>query len=108
MSPDELLQLAETLRVKPGERSLATRAALAERDRLVRELAATCFPGLTRNQQAEAIHVALSRYHAGAWRRECSDPECRHAATDRRALLWQILKARPHVPAPRTINGILR
>ncbi|WFU34072.1 hypothetical protein QA635_06430 [Bradyrhizobium brasilense] len=107
LSPDDLAALREDLRTKPGERTAETRAALAERDRLVRELAATCFSNLCRHQQSVRIHDDLARYAATTWTRTCSDTACRHADR-RRQLIWAILKARGgHVPSVRLIDDIL-
>lgn len=107
-SPAELAELRAALRTKPGERSAETKAALAERDRLVRELAATCFSALTRNAQAIAIHTELQRYAATTWVRTRGDAACRHADRLRR-LLWAILKVRGgHVPKERRLRDILR
>ncbi|GAB9242095.1 hypothetical protein BDS110ZK12_39380 [Bradyrhizobium diazoefficiens] len=103
----DLAVLRGALRTQPGQRSPETLAAIAERDRLIRELAATYFPGLSRNQQAKAIRRDLLRYAGGEWRRTRSDEVCRHR-DDRRRLIWQILELRGgHVPAVRTIFGIL-
>lgn len=107
LSPQQLADLRQALRTRPGQRSPETLAAIAERDRLVRELAATYFPGLSRNQQSVRIHAELSRYAATTWVRARADAECRHGDR-RRRLLWAILKARGgHVPCARLINDIL-
>ena len=54
----------------PGQRKWQTCAALAERDRLLREAAKRFLGGLSVAAQAERLHKALSRYCASAWRRE--------------------------------------
>jgi hypothetical protein len=107
LSLDELVQLADALRVKPGERSLATRAAIATRDELIRELGRRFYPGQSRNQQAEAIHRELQRYAGSSWLRTRADLECRHRDA-RRPLVWKILKVRGgNVPSVRLLNDIL-
>ncbi|SRR6266702_5390984 len=107
LAPDDIAKLREMLRTQPGQRRLETLAALAERDRLIRELAATCYPGLNRNQQSVRIHDELARYASTTWMRTRADLTCRHVDRLRR-LIWQILKARGgHVPCPRLINDML-
>ena len=103
----DLADLRQALHTQPGQRRPETLAAIAERDRLIRELAATCFPTLTRNQQSMRIHAELARYASTTWTRTRADLECRHR-DDRRRLIWQVLKARGgHFPSVRTINQIL-
>jgi len=94
LSADELSRLREMLRVRPGQRSWATRAALAERDGLIREYARRYYPGRSKNEQAECTARDLARYEASAWKNARAAPECPHS-DGRRQLLWQILKARP-------------
>ncbi|UPK31875.1 hypothetical protein IVB18_05325 [Bradyrhizobium sp. 186] len=107
LTPDDIAKLREMLRTQPGQRRPETLAAIAERDRLIRALAITCFADLCRHQQSVRIHDALVRYAATTWVRARVDVECRHA-DHRRRLLWQILKTRGgHVPAVRTIDDIL-
>lgn len=78
----------------PGQRTLATRRTLAQRDELVRRLAAVHFPGLRATAQAERIHALLIRYHASAWPRERDAATCpaRHRETPY-AFAWAILQA---------------
>ncbi|KWV50486.1 hypothetical protein AS156_14265 [Bradyrhizobium macuxiense] len=105
LSADDLCQLAGALRVAPGQRSLATRAALRQSDDAIRELAAF-YPG-TRNAQARAIHADLQRYAGSTWARTRGDVECRHGDR-RRVLIWRILQFRGgRAPCVRLINGIL-
>jgi hypothetical protein len=105
LSLDELARLKDAIRVKPGQRSWAIRAALAERDALIRELASRFYPG-SRNGQAEAICRDLRRYESTTWQRARADLECPHR-DDRRRLLWRILKARDWVPSQSLIQKIL-
>ncbi|TQF30010.1 hypothetical protein [Bradyrhizobium sp. UNPA324] len=107
LSADEVAALRLALHTEPGRRRPETLAALSERDDLIRTLAATYYPGLSRNQQAKAIRRDLLRYAGGEWRRTRSDEVCRHR-DNRRVLYWRILRLRGgHVPAVRTIFGIL-
>jgi hypothetical protein len=107
LSLDDLIELTEALRVAPGQRSLATRAAIAKRDELIRELARRFYPGLSRNRQAEAIHRELSRYATSTWLHTRADLECRHR-DGRRRLFWKILEVRGGwVPSVRLLNEIL-
>ncbi|SDG35353.1 hypothetical protein SAMN05216338_10015 [Bradyrhizobium sp. Rc2d] len=106
-SADELAALRAALHTEPGQRRPETQRAIQERDRLLRRFAARYYPGFTRNQQAKAIHAELRRYAGSTWLRSRVDRECRHR-DDRRRLIWQILQLRGgHVPAVRTIFGIL-
>jgi hypothetical protein len=107
LSPDELSRLRELLRVRPGQRSLETRAALAQRDDLIREYGRRFYPGLSKNRQAECIHRDLNRYATSAWQRHRSDVECPHRDA-RQQMLWQILKARDWVPSHSLIQKILQ
>lgn len=99
-------RLADALRVKPGERSWATRAALAERDNLIREYARQRYPDRSRNEQSQCVARDLARYEAGAWRNARSAPECPHR-DPRRLMLWRILKGWPVAVKHRRINQIL-
>ena len=60
----------------PGQRKWQTCAALAERDRLLREAAERFLGGLSVAAQAECLHKALSRYCASAWQRERVCEQC--------------------------------
>ncbi|WFU36492.1 hypothetical protein QA635_19570 [Bradyrhizobium brasilense] len=107
LSASELADVREQLRTKPGGRTAETKAALAERDRLIRELARRFHSGLSRNAQAEAIHRELSRYSGSEWIRTCADETCRHR-DERRALVWQILRLRGgRAPKVRLLDDIL-
>lgn len=99
-------RLADKLRVKPGQRSWATRVALAVRDDLIREYAHRHYRGLSRNRQAENIERDLHRYETSAWHSARAEVECPHR-DDRRRLLWRILKLRSVPPKKRTITDIL-
>ena len=67
----------------PGQRTLRTYAALAERDRLLREAAERFLGGLSVAAQADCLHKQLSRYSASAWQRERVCEQCpdRHRGT---------------------------
>jgi hypothetical protein len=88
-----------------GHRLPETLVRLAERDRLLREVAEIFFPGLSARQQAQQVHDALRAYASTAWRRERTLLECprRHAGKIS-AHLWAILAAYPSIPAPITIR----
>src|SRR4051794_34146505 len=94
-SREEIADLKGQLKVKPGQRSPETRAALREHGALVRELARS-YPG-SRRKKAKAVHNALSRYEANAWVRERGDAVCNHPPGSARALRWHILKTRNRV-----------
>ncbi|WP_141933926.1 hypothetical protein [Bradyrhizobium sp. UNPA324] len=99
-------RLAEALRVKPGERSWATRAALAERDDLIREYARRYYPQRSRNEQSQCVARDLARYEGSAWRNARAASLCPHC-DPRRQLLWRILKAWPVHPKASRISQIL-
>jgi hypothetical protein len=99
-------RLADALRVRPGERSWATRAALAERDNLIREYGRRYYPCRSRNEQAQRVARDLGRYAASGWQNARSETECPHRDS-RRPLLWRILKARDRALGASAINQIL-
>ncbi|MBB4369119.1 hypothetical protein GGD63_001907 [Bradyrhizobium sp. cir1] len=99
-------RLADMLRLKPGARSWATRAALAERDDLIGEYAMRYYADRTRNEQSQCIERDLARYEAGAWRHARAAPECPHRDPHRQ-LLWRIFKAWPVCLKARRINQII-
>ena len=92
----------------PGQRTLQTYAALAERDRLLREAAERFLGGLSVAAQAECLHMQLSRYSASAWQRERVHEQCpdRHLGTMHECL-WAALKLHDHVLSTRSIRLIL-
>lgn len=107
LSPQQLAELRQAMRTQRGQRTLETQRAIQERDTLIRRFAARYHTGFTQNQQSKAIHAELRRYAGSTWQRSRADRECRHH-DDRRRLIWQILQLRGgHVPAVRTIFGIL-
>jgi hypothetical protein len=95
------------LKRSPGQRKWRTCAALAERDRLLRDAAAR-YVDLSVTEQAMLLHRELSRYHATAWQRErtyedCPDP---HLGTIHE-FLWRALKVHDHVLAARSLRLVL-
>jgi hypothetical protein len=88
-------------------RTPAERLSLNERDRYLRE-ASKFFPGASGHEVARLLRIALLRYRAGAWRRDCSEALCplRYRGTLKQAL-WCVLKSRDATPAERTIRRIL-
>ncbi len=92
----------------PGQRTLRTCAALAERDRLLREAAKRFYGGLPVAAQAQHLHVQLTRYSAIAWVRERACEACpdRHRGTIHE-LLWRVLRLHDRVLSARSLRLIL-
>jgi hypothetical protein len=91
-----------------GHRTPETLFALAERNRLLVEAATLYFPLMSKSEAACRLHVALSRYEAGAWRRARALDEipARHVGC-LAGHCWRILRARDHTPSSRSIRLIL-
>ncbi|PVE22305.1 hypothetical protein DC522_21730 [Microvirga sp. KLBC 81] len=92
----------------PGQRTLATQAALALRNDLLREAAIRFYPDLPPSAQARELARDLQRYAATGWLRERMHDACpvRHVGKQGE-LLWRILKARDNPLRPRAIRKIL-
>ena len=92
----------------PGQRKWQTCAALAERDRLLREAAKRSLGGLSVAAQADRLHKELSRYCASAWRRERVCEQCpdRHLGTIQECL-WRVLRHHDRVLSARSLRLIL-
>jgi hypothetical protein len=105
LDADDAARLKDALRVRPGQRSLETRAGIEQQHKLIRELAHTVYSG-SRNHKAESVNRDLGRYQTTTWQRHRADPECPHS-DPRRRLFWHILKARDRVPGVRYLNRIL-
>lgn len=108
LTGDDDLDCALGLKTEPGQRSVRTRAAIAERDRLVAEAAAEFFSDEPPAAQARAIHERWTRYATSGWRREralSTLPSIRHGKIEGR--IWQIMKVRDFVLKERSIRGIL-
>jgi hypothetical protein len=90
-----------------GCRTPQTRLLIEERNRLLVE-AAQFFPDASDRETARRLHVALSRYKNGTWRRDRSEALCpvQHRGKLTRTL-WMILKVRDHVPSEMTIRRAL-
>jgi hypothetical protein len=92
----------------PGQRTVQTCSALAERDRLLREAAERFQGGLSVAAQAECLRKELLRYHASAWQRERVREQCpdRHLG-NLNEYLWRVLKSRDYVLSARALRLIL-
>jgi hypothetical protein len=100
--------IAQELPERRGHRRPETLAAIDERDRLMGEAVARFMPGESSRGAARRLHEALERFSAGAWRRERGASSCppRHAGRIE-AVLWEILRARDHVPSVGTIRAAI-
>jgi hypothetical protein len=80
---------------------------LDERGRFLVE-AARFYPGCSDREIARRLHVALSRYRDGRWRRDRSELTCpsQHAGK-LTAVLWMLLKTHDHTPSQATIRRAL-
>ena len=91
-----------------GKRSAETVEALARRDALLRQAAAEFCAGMPHYVAAEILHQKLLRHSTSAWRRDRTEAELPPRLAGRLdALLWQILKARDHVPGAPLIATVL-
>lgn len=99
---------ARELRKSPPVREAAERKA--ERDRLLREIAALDFPHLdSANSKATAIFRAVARYQASAWQRGDRDrltmpPQYRDRLEGR---LWLLCRIDDPALSARTIRRVL-
>jgi hypothetical protein len=88
---------------KPGDVLAGT-----SRDYLLRLAAERFFAGASDRQAAEMLHAKLTRYAAGAWRRDRSEERCPDRHRGRiEALLREILQTRDAVPSSRSIRRAL-
>jgi hypothetical protein len=93
---------------RPGQRSPATRAAIARRDALARAAVQTFEPGACRARQSRWLHEELGRYHGGPWRRVRDAPDCPPQHIGKPAeYFWRMLKARDAVPSAKHFERIL-
>jgi hypothetical protein len=82
-----------------------TIAALDERDRLLSECAARFMPDQSARAAAHRLHLALSNYQLGPWRRErTSSAPPAHRCDRLDGFCWRILRARDHLPSERVIR----
>ena len=102
------LDQAFGLKPRAGERSWRTAAAIAERDRLIRQTAIKFWPAHKHAQQARLLAGALRHYGGTAWSREKLAEECptRHRGQIYEAC-WFILRARDYSVSERQIRSIL-
>ena len=95
------------LRPAPGQRSPNTVARLAQRDVLIRALAAAHYPGRSL-AAAEAMRRAWARYASSGWPRDRQSEEVPSYRVGKpEAWFWQIMRLQDQVPAERTIRRIL-
>jgi hypothetical protein len=90
-----------------GHRTAETLLRIDERDKLLAE-AALRLPQQSALAAAHKLHEILSRYRAGAWRRECaaeSVPPRRIGQVEE--FCWKILRLRDYRPSTRTIRRAL-
>lgn len=108
VSNGEPADAAFGFKTKRGQRSTATRAALDQRDRLLREAATRFHGGLPKAAQAQRLHTQLMRYRASAWERERCAESCpgRHLGTIYE-FLWRVLKLADRGLSARTLRLIL-
>jgi hypothetical protein len=105
--PVHATDLAHAAPLGRGKRSNETRLRLDERAKLLRE-AARFFPGASDREVARRLHEALSRYGAGAWRRERACEVCPLRHRDKLAeMLWAIFKVYDHTPSEGTVRAAL-
>ena len=86
-----------------GHRLPATMEAIATRNALLVEAANRHFAGMSARLAAAHLHIALTRYAAGRWRRSRADQVNPHATGTLAASLWSVLRARDHTPSTRSI-----
>lgn len=91
-----------------GHRSPADVLARAVRDHLLRTAADRFCAGMSDRAAAAYLHTKLSRYRAGAFRRDRHEGRCpaRHLGTVTE-LLWLVLKVRDAVAGDRIIRMAL-
>jgi hypothetical protein len=101
------LDRALGLRPSPGERSAAARSAQADRDALIRNMAAEYFSGMPASTCAEMIAGRLGRYRGGGdWRADRSKDAISYLNSVR-GRCWQILKKVDRDLSVRRIREIL-
>ena len=88
-----------------GHRSLADMLSRDERDRYLIEAARLHCAGMSDRAAAAMLHMKLSRYREGGWRRERSEALCPPRLAGRvEASCWRILRCRDAVPSARSIR----
>jgi hypothetical protein len=109
LDADDAARLADALRVRPGQRSWATRAVLAERDNLIRAAARTRFwPNASAAEFARAFRRDLARYRDCSWRRDrcCTSCPAKHIGTATE-ILWQVLRVSESVLSERRLRHMV-
>jgi hypothetical protein len=93
--------------IGPGHRLPMTLLLLTVRDCFLRLAAEIHCAGWSDRQAAEWLHKRLSRYRAGAWRREYAEEQCPQRLYGRvEGLLWAALKCSDRL-SERTIRRAL-
>lgn len=109
LSLDELADLREQLRCRPGQRSLETQKMVAQRDNLIRAAARTLYwPNSSAAEFARAFHRDLDRYHGGPWRRDrcCNVCPAKYFGTATE-ILWKVLRTIESVLSERRLRHIV-
>jgi hypothetical protein len=92
-----------------GERDARNRAALSERDQLLRQAAAQFYPRATPAEAGRLLASKMEWYLTSAWARERGASACppRHAGRVEECL-WKALKAEPRALSSERIEKVLR
>jgi hypothetical protein len=81
--------------------------ALGERDRLLREHAATVYPDLPAAQQARLLAPLLLRYRATRWLRDRTAAACPYEAGDQHAVFWRVFRLADRTLSDRRLRSVL-
>ncbi|SIN97223.1 hypothetical protein SAMN05443247_01096 [Bradyrhizobium erythrophlei] len=106
MRPHRPSVFADALPIGAGHRTPQTMLLLDERDRYLRE-AARFFPGCTDREIARRLHIALSTYRGGRFRRDRKDTCPIQYRGTLREQLYLLLRVRDRVPSEMTIRRAL-
>lgn len=100
---------ALALKSTPGQRSAASRARTAERNRLIREMAKKMFSGRSTSEQARLIAAEDAAYQRSRAARQDLDLERMPESYERRPIryLFEIARLPELMPSERTIRLIL-
>ena len=106
MKPVRQIELTHAVSIdgRSHGRTPAVRLVLDERDRLLVE-AARFYPGISAREVARRLHIALSIYRGGRWRRDRNEATCpRQHRGKLTATLWMILKTQDAPISERTLR----
>ena len=104
----ERLERAIGIIPAPGQRSAQTQAQIAQRDDLVREMAADHYPNLRSHPAACEMHKRWGRYASSSWPRErMQDDVPPHRIGKPEGKLWRIMKLEDRVLSESSIRKIL-